>query len=159
MPDNLTRYRVVAYAGKIPKIILFYLILFLATEKLFGLGESNMVAELPVMIRPSPPRFFNFGDVTNISTVVQNQLNEQIDLVVGLRATNASINGSNCWKFSLGPCKFFQNYPEIPPTHISHSKTNFFNFPSFHNISRNCSLPILCICRVRTISQERYDKY
>jgi uncharacterized protein YfaS (alpha-2-macroglobulin family) len=48
MPDNLTRYRVVALAA--------------AGDKQFGKGESTITARLPLMVRPSPPRFLNFGD-------------------------------------------------------------------------------------------------
>ena len=28
----------------------------------FGAGETNLVARLPLMVRPSAPRFLNFGD-------------------------------------------------------------------------------------------------
>jgi len=41
MPDNLTRYRVVAIA--------------VAGERDFGKGESAVTARLPLMVRPSPP--------------------------------------------------------------------------------------------------------
>ena len=46
LPDNLTRYRIMAVA--------------VAEENLFGAGESNLTARLPLMIRPSAPRFLNF---------------------------------------------------------------------------------------------------
>src|SRR5262249_7745863 len=48
VPDNLTRYRIVAIAT--------------AGEKQFGKGESAITARKPLMVRPSPPRFLNFGD-------------------------------------------------------------------------------------------------
>ena len=47
LPDNLTRYRVMVVA---------------ATEKDFGSAEANVTARLPLMVRPSAPRFLNFGD-------------------------------------------------------------------------------------------------
>src|SRR5262249_52355927 len=43
LPDTLTRYRVMAVA--------------LSGEKQFGAGESTITAKLPLMVRPSPPRF------------------------------------------------------------------------------------------------------
>ena len=59
MPDNLTRYRIIAIA--------------VAGDKQFGKGESAITARLPLMVRPSPPRFLNFGDTFQLPVVVQNQ--------------------------------------------------------------------------------------
>jgi hypothetical protein len=47
LPDNLTRYRVMAVA--------------VAGSRQFGKGEATITARLPIMVRPSPPRFLNFG--------------------------------------------------------------------------------------------------
>ena len=51
LPDSLTRYRVMAVAA--------------AGAKQFGKGESTITARLPLMVRPSPPRFLNFGDASS----------------------------------------------------------------------------------------------
>src|SRR6185295_5623209 len=59
LPDNLTRYRVMAVA--------------VAGGTQFGLDESTIVARLPLMARPSAPRFLNFGDRFELPIVVQNQ--------------------------------------------------------------------------------------
>ena len=59
LPDNLTRYRVMVVAA--------------AGEKQFGSGEANITARLPLMVRPSAPRFLNFGDRFELPVVVQNQ--------------------------------------------------------------------------------------
>ena len=66
LPDNLTRYRVmaVAVAG--------------ATSS-FGSGESTLTARLPLMVRPSAPRFLNFGDRFELPVVVQNQTDARAD--------------------------------------------------------------------------------
>ena len=77
MPDNLTRYRIVAIA--------------VAGDKLYGKGESNITARLPLMVRPSPPRFLNFGDTFKLPVVVQNQTDQQMTVRVAVRATNAAI--------------------------------------------------------------------
>jgi alpha-2-macroglobulin len=58
LPDNLTRYRVMVVA---------------VTERQFGTAESNLTARLPLMVRPSAPRFLNFGDQFELPIVVQNQ--------------------------------------------------------------------------------------
>ncbi|CAF4622947.1 unnamed protein product, partial [Rotaria magnacalcarata] len=52
LPDNLTRYRVWALA---------------TNDKQYGLGEMSFTVQLPIMIRPSPPRFLNYGDTAHIS--------------------------------------------------------------------------------------------
>jgi uncharacterized protein YfaS (alpha-2-macroglobulin family) len=77
MPDNLTRYRVVALA--------------VAGEKAFGKGESAVTARLPLMVRPSPPRFLNFGDTFQLPVVVQNQTDAPMTVTLGVRASNAAI--------------------------------------------------------------------
>ncbi len=77
MPDNLTRYRVVAIA--------------VAGERTFGKGESAVTARLPLMVRPSPPRFLNFGDTFELPLIVQNQTDAPMTVKVAMRATNARI--------------------------------------------------------------------
>jgi uncharacterized protein YfaS (alpha-2-macroglobulin family) len=77
LPDNLTRYRITAVA---------------VTEGHdFGKGESTLVARLPLMLRPSPPRFLNFGDRIELPVVVQNQTDAPLEVDVALRATNARL--------------------------------------------------------------------
>src|SRR5262245_2618140 len=75
LPDNLTRYRVMAVA--------------VAGEKQFGKGESTITARLPLMARPSAPRFLNFGDRFEFPVVVQNQTDGPMQVDVVVRATNA----------------------------------------------------------------------
>ncbi|HMB29084.1 MAG TPA: alpha-2-macroglobulin family protein, partial [Blastocatellia bacterium] len=75
LPDNLTRYRVMAIA--------------VAGEKQFGVGESAITARLPVMARPSAPRFLNFGDKVEFPVVVQNQTDQPLKVDVAVRAANA----------------------------------------------------------------------
>ncbi|MGH9856132.1 MAG: alpha-2-macroglobulin family protein, partial [Blastocatellia bacterium] len=75
LPDNLTRYRVMAVA--------------VAGEKQFGVGESAITARLPIMARPSAPRFLNFGDKIELPVVVQNQTNQPLKVDVAVRAANA----------------------------------------------------------------------
>ena len=77
LPDNLTRYRVMAVAA--------------TKERQFGSNESTITARLPVMVRPSAPRFLNFGDKFELPVVVQNQTDQPIDVGVVLRATNAVV--------------------------------------------------------------------
>jgi alpha-2-macroglobulin len=75
LPDNLTRYRVMAVA--------------VAGEKQFGKGESAITARLPLMARPSTPRFLNFGDRFELPVVVQNQTDTPMQVDVVARASNA----------------------------------------------------------------------
>ena len=57
----------------------------------YGLGESDISATLPLMLRPSLPRFLNFGDQADVNVVIQNQTDEKLNVVVAMRCTNASI--------------------------------------------------------------------
>jgi uncharacterized protein YfaS (alpha-2-macroglobulin family) len=77
LPDNLTRYRVMVVA---------------ATEGVaFGSAESAITARKPLMLRPSPPRFLNFGDRAELPLVVQNQTDVPMEVQVGLVANNAAV--------------------------------------------------------------------
>lgn len=77
LPDNLTRYRVMAVA--------------VAGGKQFGAGESAITARLPLMARPSAPRFLNFGDRFELPIVLQNQTDAPMAVDVAVRATNAAL--------------------------------------------------------------------
>ena len=81
LPDNLTRYRVMVVATAD------------ATEA--GNGESNITARLPVTVRPTPPRFANFGDRFEFPVVVQNATDEDLDVDVVLRSTNLTVTGES----------------------------------------------------------------
>ncbi len=74
LPDNLTRYRVMVVAAAD------------ATE--FGSGEANLTARLPLMVRPSAPRFLNYGDVFELPVVVQNQTGADMVVDVALQVSN-----------------------------------------------------------------------
>jgi uncharacterized protein YfaS (alpha-2-macroglobulin family) len=49
------------------------------------------VARLPLMVRPSAPRFLNFGDRFELPVVVQNQTDGEMTVDVAVRARNASL--------------------------------------------------------------------
>jgi uncharacterized protein YfaS (alpha-2-macroglobulin family) len=81
LPDNLTRYRITAVAVD-------------AGNK-FGKAESNITAKRPLMVRPSAPRFMNFGDRVDLPVVVQNQTDKDMTVDVAVRATNAELTGGS----------------------------------------------------------------
>lgn len=68
LPDNLTRYRIFSVAVK--------------GETQFGSGDQVLTARLPVMVRPSLPRFLNFGDKAQLPVVVQNQTERALEVEV-----------------------------------------------------------------------------
>lgn len=77
LPDNLTRYRVVAVAAD--------------KDSRFGLGESSLTARLPLMVRPSAPRFLNFGDKFSLPVVLHNQTAQDMRVQVAARAANVKV--------------------------------------------------------------------
>ncbi|MEP6861845.1 MAG: alpha-2-macroglobulin family protein [Deltaproteobacteria bacterium] len=89
VPDNLTRYRIIAIA--------------VAGDKQFGKGESALTARLPLMVRPSPPRFLNFGDTFELPVVVQNQTDKPMTVRLAARATNAKITAGAGREVSVPP--------------------------------------------------------
>ena len=78
LPDNLTRYRITAVS--------------VDTGKRFGKSESNITAKQPLMVRPSAPRFMNFGDKIDLPIVIQNQTDRDMAVDVAIRATNALLS-------------------------------------------------------------------
>ncbi|MCA1592397.1 MAG: hypothetical protein LC754_07050, partial [Acidobacteria bacterium] len=77
LPDNLTRYHVVAIT--------------VSGGKLAGTGEAVITARRPLMVRPSAPRFLNFGDAAELPVVLQNQTDRAMSVNVAVRATNADL--------------------------------------------------------------------
>lgn len=77
LPDNLTRYRIMAAA--------------VGGEKSFGRGESAITARLPLMVRPSPPRFLNYGDSFELPVLVQNQTKEDLETAVAVKTANLAL--------------------------------------------------------------------
>lgn len=74
LPDNLTRYRVMVVA--------------VSGEGRFGSAESNLTARLPLSVRPSGPRFANYGDEFELPVVVQNQTDAPLTVDVVLETDN-----------------------------------------------------------------------
>ncbi|HZG44088.1 MAG TPA: alpha-2-macroglobulin family protein, partial [Longimicrobium sp.] len=72
LPSSLTRYRVMAVAAQ-----------GLAR---FGAGESAITVRQPLMVRPSAPRFLNFGDRFEFAVVIQNQTGQAMTVDVAARA-------------------------------------------------------------------------
>ncbi|MCJ7625764.1 MAG: MG2 domain-containing protein, partial [Anaerolineaceae bacterium] len=81
LPDNLTRYRVMVVAVD-------------ESGKLFGSGEANLTARLPLMVRPSASRFLNFGDRFELPVILQNQTDEEMLVDVVVEATNIVLTGA-----------------------------------------------------------------
>lgn len=81
MPENLTTFRIMAVA--VDQV---------APDR-FGSGESSVRVRKPVMIRPSLPRFANFGDTFEGSVMVDNQSSEAQQVLVGTRGLNVTLSG------------------------------------------------------------------
>jgi uncharacterized protein YfaS (alpha-2-macroglobulin family) len=77
LPDNLTRYRVMAVS--------------VSGGKLAGQGESAITARKQLMARPSAPRFLNYGDRAELPVVLQNQTDQAMTVSVAVRASNAKL--------------------------------------------------------------------
>ena len=73
LPDNLTRYRIMSVA--------------VADSDKFGHGDQVLTARLPIMVRPSLPRFLNFGDKAMLPVVIQNQTDQSMSVDIVGQAT------------------------------------------------------------------------
>lgn len=79
LPDNLTRYRLMAVAH---------------TEQQFGAGDARIDVGLPLMVRPSLPRFLNLGDRAELPVMVQNTTDRAMTVELALRASNLRLSGA-----------------------------------------------------------------
>jgi uncharacterized protein YfaS (alpha-2-macroglobulin family) len=76
LPDSVTRYRIVAIAA--------------SGANRFGTGDEVFTARLPLTVRPSAPRFLNYGDAFDLPIVVQNQSDRPEAIRVAVRTSNLS---------------------------------------------------------------------
>lgn len=79
LPDSLTRYRVMAVA--------------IDGAERFGKAESTITARVPLQVRPSAPRFLNFGDEFELPVVLQNQTDEPLEVDVAIESANLELTG------------------------------------------------------------------
>ncbi|KAA3645374.1 MAG: hypothetical protein DWQ07_12970 [Chloroflexi bacterium] len=89
LPDNLTRYRIMVVA--------------VADGNKFGSAEANLVARLPLMVRPSAPRFLNFGDQFELPIVLQNQTDEELVVDVVADASNILLTEGAGFQVTVPP--------------------------------------------------------
>uniref|UniRef100_A0A7S4FM98 Alpha-2-macroglobulin domain-containing protein n=1 Tax=Eutreptiella gymnastica TaxID=73025 RepID=A0A7S4FM98_9EUGL len=87
LPDSLTKYRVIAVAC--------------TAQSAFGMGESAVEVALPLMVRPSLPRFLNVGDHAKLTVVVQNQTSRAADVAVVARTSNLELVGPGVGGFRI----------------------------------------------------------
>ncbi|HEU4560441.1 MAG TPA: alpha-2-macroglobulin family protein, partial [Longimicrobium sp.] len=86
IPSNLTRYRVTAVAVE--------------GGKRYGVGESAITARQPLMVRPSAPRFLNWGDRFEFPIVVQNQTGAPMEVDVAARGTGVNVTETG-WRVTV----------------------------------------------------------
>jgi len=89
VPDSLTRYRVMAVAA--------------SGQSRFGAAESTLTARLPLMVRPSLPRFLNYGDRFSLPVVLQNQTAQPLEVDVVARAANALLPAAKGQRVTVPP--------------------------------------------------------
>ncbi|MCZ2112785.1 MAG: Ig-like domain-containing protein [Anaerolineae bacterium] len=79
LPDNVTTWRMHSKAA--------------TTDTRVGQGGADIIARLPLIIRPVTPRFFTVGDSLSLSANVNNNTDADIEATVTLEASGLSIDG------------------------------------------------------------------
>lgn len=87
LPDNLTRYRVMAIA--------------IHNTTHAGAGEAALTARKPLMVRPSPPRFLNLGDSFQLPVTVENPGSTPMTVDVAVRAANLNLDQGAGWRVEV----------------------------------------------------------
>ena len=83
MPENLTTFRIMAVAVDPDH------------ADRFGNGEATVTVRKPIMVRPSLPRFANFGDAFEGSVMVDNLSDAPQKILTGVRGLNVEITGES----------------------------------------------------------------
>ncbi|MFN0253543.1 MAG: alpha-2-macroglobulin family protein [Kofleriaceae bacterium] len=89
MPDNLTRYRIVALAT--------------ANMRFFGKAENVIVAQRMINARTIAPRFLTQGDRFSLPILVQNLASTPRDIEIAVRAANLVATGPQGKHVTLAP--------------------------------------------------------
>jgi uncharacterized protein YfaS (alpha-2-macroglobulin family) len=79
LPDNLTTWRMSAQS--------------LTADTRVGQGDGDLVASLPLLIRPTLPRFLTVGDQVTLQAVVQNTTADPIEATVNLNPGLLTLDG------------------------------------------------------------------
>ena len=77
MPESTSRFRIMVVAWD--------------KESRFGYGESTITTRQPLTVRPSPPRFLNYGDRFELPVIVQNQTDRAVHVSLAARGVNATL--------------------------------------------------------------------
>lgn len=77
LPDNLTRFRLMAVAS---------------TGRLFGSGESSLTVSKPLMLRPSLPRLARPGDAFDCGAVLHNYSDAGSSVAVSMEALGGAVS-------------------------------------------------------------------
>jgi uncharacterized protein YfaS (alpha-2-macroglobulin family) len=87
LPDNLTRFRLMAIA--------------VGRGDHAGSGEDHVTVRKPLLLRPALPRVASFGDRFEASVVVHNETGAAGEVVVGMRAAGLSLRGEAIQRYRL----------------------------------------------------------
>lgn len=80
LPDTLTKYRIFAMA---------------TTETQFGTKEESFRCNVPLSLKPSPPRFLSIGDKAILPVIISNQASEDFNCKLVLRAHTVATMSSD----------------------------------------------------------------
>lgn len=89
LPDNLTRWKVIAAAAD-------------RTER-FGSGDSAITVSKPIQITPALPRFLSLGDAFEARLMIRNNSEKSGSAQVTLNVANAQLSGPAQTELKLGP--------------------------------------------------------
>ncbi|MFW5941797.1 MAG: Ig-like domain-containing protein [Chloroflexota bacterium] len=79
LPDSTTTWRLSSKA--------------VTADSLVGQNSVDVVATLPLLLRPVTPRFFTVNDVVQIGAIVNNNTGESLDVTVSLEADGVTLGG------------------------------------------------------------------
>ncbi|HET6445868.1 MAG TPA: Ig-like domain-containing protein [candidate division Zixibacteria bacterium] len=70
-------------------------------ETLVGQNQVDIIATLPLLVRPITPRFLTVGDKLQLGAVVHNNTSEPLEVTVSLDATGLTLSGPTDQTFDI----------------------------------------------------------
>ncbi len=130
LPDNLTRFRLMAIA--------------VGRTDHAGSGESHVTVQKPLLLRPALPRVASFGDRFDASVIVHNETGAEREITIGVRAAGLSVQGEAIVRQRLAAGEAREvSFPVVADTAKGTARVQFAAMTEGANDAVETELPLI----------------
>ena len=128
LPDSSGRYKIMVAAA--------------SGRNLFGYADASLVAQLPLSLKPSPPRFLNLGDSFELPVVLQNLSANPISAKIAVRANKISFPETRGRQITIPPKGRVQTSFPAKANEVGNAKIQLVLADSTNSDATELTLPI-----------------